>query len=146
LETTPNREPTAIADSATGRRSRWLPLPPVLLAVPVIVGGLLLPATGASLRTPAADVVGMRHEHFDRSEVTIRRGQVLRLQNNSRFIHIIGAGRGGHLQAPGHEPVQDLRLMEQNDRYVTGRWTQPGTYYLTCSVHPEMTVKVVVTP
>lgn len=148
METTPSPTPSSAASAqpATVRRARRRFVPPVLLAVPLVAAGLLLPAVGAPLHKPAADVLGMRHEHFDRSEITLRRGQVLRLQNDSRWIHIIGAGRDGRLQTPGRAPVQDLRLMEQNATYVTGRWTRPGTYYLTCSVHPEMTVKVVVTP
>jgi plastocyanin len=35
--------------------------------------------------------------------------------------------------------------METTDVYTTGAWNTAGTFYLTCSVHPEMTVKVVVT-
>lgn len=147
MDTTPNTAPaTAAARQATGHQTRRWALPPVLVAIPLVVAGLLLPAAGGPLRQPAANVVGMGHEHFNRSEITIHRGQVLRLQNDSHWIHILGAGKGGHLQAPGQEPVQDLRLMQQNDSYVTGRWTHAGTYYLTCSVHPEMTLKVVVTP
>ncbi|HEY7008748.1 MAG TPA: hypothetical protein VH395_07405 [Jatrophihabitantaceae bacterium] len=140
------RSPASAGRHAARRRTRSWVLPPVLLAVPLVAGGLLLPAAGRPLQKPADDVLGMRHEHFNRPEITIHRGQALRMQNDSRWIHIIGVGRGGHLQTPGTEPVQDLRLMEQNDSYVTGRWTHTGTYYLTCSVHPEMTVKVVVTP
>lgn len=148
MDATPNTAPAAAAAAkqATGGRTRRWSLPPVFVAIPLVVAGLLLPAAGGSPRQPAAHVVGMGHEHFDRSEITIHRGQVLRLQNDSHWIHIVGAGRSGHLQTPGQEPVQDLRLMQQNDRYVTGRWTHPGTYYLTCSVHPEMTLKVVVKP
>jgi plastocyanin len=35
--------------------------------------------------------------------------------------------------------------METNDSLTTGQWNTPGNYTLTCSVHPEMTVKVIVT-
>jgi plastocyanin len=35
--------------------------------------------------------------------------------------------------------------MPSNDRYTTPPFTVPGTYYITCSMHPDMTVKVVVT-
>ena len=33
-----------------------------------------------------------------------------------------------------------------NGVYETPPWRVPGTFYVTCSVHPEMTLKVVVTP
>ena len=35
-------------------------------------------------------------------------------------------------------------LMQTDDTYTTPPWNVPGTYWLTCGVHPEMTVKVVV--
>jgi plastocyanin len=36
--------------------------------------------------------------------------------------------------------------MQTNSVYTTPRWETPGTYTLTCSVHPDMTLKVIVTP
>jgi plastocyanin len=125
-------------------------VPRILLAVPLLVAGILLPAAGADLKKPAAGAVGMEHEGFSSKVVTIRRGRAITFDNDSRWIHIIGPGRGGHLAHPGAhpgvEPVPGLVIMEQNDVFTTGRWNTPGTYYLTCSVHPEMTTKIVVTP
>lgn len=137
---------TELATPATNtRRARRRRFPLVLLAAALLIAGIYVPALGAGLRKPPAGAVGMRHEHFATEVVRISRGQRLHLQNDSRWIHIIGAGRDGHLQPPGAAPVVDLRLMQQNDSYVTGPWNVPGTYYLTCSVHPEMTLKVIVT-
>jgi plastocyanin len=137
--------PEVTASSTNPGRVRSRRFPTVLVAASLVTAGALAPAFGAALRKPAPGVVGMRHEHFATEVVHLSRGQRLHLQNDSRWIHIIGAGRDGHLRPPGPAPVADLRLMQQNDSYVTGPWTVPGTYYLTCSVHPEMTVKVVVT-
>jgi plastocyanin len=121
-------------------------IPRIVLAVPLLVAGMFLPAAGADLKKPPAGAIGMSHEGYSRKVMTIHRGQTITFANGSRWIHIIGPGRGGHLTAPHAEPVAGLLLMEQNHTYRTGRWTTPGTYYMTCSVHPEMTVKVVVTP
>jgi len=83
---------------------------------------------------------------FSQDSVTLHRGQTLTLVNNSLFIHIIGPGHDGTLTpAPKGVPMTDRVLMQTNDTYTTPAWNKPGTYWLTCSVHPEMNIKVVVT-
>lgn len=123
-----------------------MPIPRILFAVPLLAAGVILPAVGADPAAPPAGAVGMAHEMFDSQTVTVRRGGTLTLVNNSRWVHIIGPGRDGTLTEATGVPVHGRRLMETNNAYVTGPWDTPGTYYLTCSVHPEMTIKVVVTP
>jgi len=120
-------------------------VPRILLAVPVLVLGMLLPTAGSALKKPAAGVIGMNHEGFTSDVVTIHRGQTLTMQNNSRFMHTIGPGKDGHLQDTGGEPVVGATMMQTNEVVTTAKWNTPGTYNLTCSVHPEMTVKVIVT-
>lgn len=121
-------------------------IPRILLAVPIVVAGMMLPAAGADLTKPPAGAVGMVHEDFSVETVTIHRGQRVVFQNDSRWVHILGAGRGGHIDENSTEPVTAFHLMQQNDVYTTGTWNTPGTYYMTCSVHPEMTTKIVVLP
>lgn len=120
-------------------------IPPILLAVPLLVIGMYAPAANAALHQPPSGVVGMGHEGYSSKVITIKRGQTITFQNSSRFIHIIGPGQGGHLAPPNGEPVDARLLMQQNHSYTTGQWNSPGTYYMTCSVHPEMTTKIVVT-
>jgi plastocyanin len=121
-----------------------LTFPKILLGVPLLVAGIYVPAFGSTVHKPATGVIGMTHEGYSKKAVTIHSGQRLTFANNSRFIHIVGVGSGGHLEVPKTEPVRSRLLMEQNDTYTTGQWNTAGTYYLTCSVHPEMTIKVVV--
>jgi plastocyanin len=121
-------------------------LPRILLAVPLLAAGILLPAVGSDPTPPSAGVLGMEHEAFATDQVTVKCGDTLPMVNDSRFVHIIGPGQGGLLtDAPKGVPVTTRKLVETNDSYTTGKWTVPGQYFLTCSVHPEMTVKVVVT-
>jgi plastocyanin len=121
-------------------------LPKVFLAVPLLLAGMYLPALGSEPPAPAAGVLGMDHEYFAKDEVTVNCGDTLPMVNNSRWVHIIGPGQGGlFTAAPKGVPVPDRVLVETNGTYTTGKWDVPGQYYLTCSVHPEMTVKVVVT-
>lgn len=121
-------------------------LPKILLGVPLLIAGMYAPAAGADLHALPGNSVGMGHEGYSQKQLTIHAGQKITFQNNSRWIHIIGPGTGGHLAPPKSEPVSGRLLLEQNQTYTTGTWNTPGTYSMTCSVHPEMTIKIIVTP
>jgi plastocyanin len=122
-------------------------IPRILFVVPGLLAGLLIPALAAAPKHLPSGAVGMINSAFARDSVTIHEGQRLTLFNNSHVIHVIGPGRGGRIigSAP-HDPVTGFHLMETNDVYVTPAWKTPGTFWLTCSVHPDMTLKVIVTP
>jgi len=120
-------------------------IPRILLAVPLLLAGAFLPAVGAAPPSAPDGVVGMEHELFTLDELTIERGHTLTLVNNSRWLHIIGPGRDGSLVEDDAIPMRERALTEINDSYTTARWNKTGSYYLTCSMHPDMTVKVVVT-
>lgn len=119
-------------------------VPRIVLVVPLLLGGFLLPAASAAPRTPATGTLGMAHEAFSQSRVTVNCGQTLTLQNDSRFVHIIGPGRDGVLEPDAAVPVARRELLETDHSFTTGTWNTPGVHYLTCSVHPEMTVAVTV--
>lgn len=121
-------------------------IPRILLAVPLLVAGIVAPAAAMPTPPPQHGAITMEHEMFSQDSVTIHRGQTLTLVNNSLFIHIIGPGHDGTLtSAPKGVPMTDRVLMQTNDTYTTPAWNMPGTYWLTCSVHPEMNIKVIVT-
>jgi plastocyanin len=119
--------------------------PRILLVVPLLVAGIFVPAA-VTPKNPPPGAISMAHEMFMQHSVTIHRGQRLTLVNNSLFVHIIGPGQDGRLaEGPPGEPMTGRILMQTDETYTTAPWNTPGTYWLTCSVHPEMTVKVVVT-
>jgi len=120
-------------------------LPRIFLAAPLLLAGVFLPAAGSAPAKAPEGVLGMVHEEFSDDTVTVHCGQTLTMVNNSRFVHIIGAGEDGLVKDAVNVPVAGRVLMETDDVYTTTRWNTAGTFYLTCSVHPEMTVKVVVT-
>jgi plastocyanin len=120
-------------------------VPRIFVAVPLLVAGMFLPAAGAEPAKPPAGIMGMLHEAFAPKEWTVSCGKTLTMVNNSRWVHIIGPGEDGLLGTDKNVPVPRRQLLETDDTYTTGAWNTPGTYHLTCSVHPEMTVKVVVT-
>lgn len=122
-------------------------IPRILFVVPGVLAGLLIPTLTAAPRPLPPGAVGMISDDFARDAVTIQVGQRLTLVNDSRVIHIIGAGRGGVIEVEAaHVPVTGFHLMQTNSVYTTPPWRTAGTFYLTCSVHPGMTLKVIVKP
>jgi hypothetical protein len=122
-------------------------IPRVLFVVPGLLAGLLIPALSAAPKPLPPGAVGMISDDFARSVVTIHLDQRLTFFNNSNKVHVIGPGRDGHIIGVArHVPIGGFHLMPTNSVYKTGPWETPGTYYLTCSVHPDMTLKVIVTP
>jgi plastocyanin len=120
-------------------------LPRVLWVVPGLLAGLLIPAVIVAPKPRPAGAVGMIDQMFARKVVTIHRGERITLVNNSRFVHVVGPGRDGHIISPEPGvPVFGWHLMQTNSVFTTPPWETLGTHYLTCSVHPEMTLKVVV--
>ena len=122
-------------------------IPRILFVVPGLLAGLLVPALQASPKPLPAGAVGMITNDFAKDSVTIHEGQRLTLFNNSTVIHVIGPGRGGRVIGHAkHVPISGFHVMQTNSVYRTPPWTTPGTYWLTCSVHPDMTLKVIVRP
>jgi hypothetical protein len=132
-------------------------IPKIVLAVPLVAAGLLLPAFTSPLDTPPPVVIGMAHEGFvlpganEESApvgttpiITIHTGETLTFQNNSRWIHILGPGRHGLLAPPGSGGMTPRHMLEENETYTTAPWNTPGSYPITCPVHPDMNAEVVV--
>jgi plastocyanin len=124
-----------------------VPVPKTLFAVPLLVLGVLAPGVGRSPAAAPAGSIGMEHEEFHVDEVTIHRGDTVTFVNDSHWLHVLGPGRDGRITGEDGVPSLGPRgaaLTETGDSYTTARWTTPGTYHITCSLHPEMTVTVVV--
>jgi plastocyanin len=120
-------------------------IPRILFIVPGLLAGLLVPALSAAPKPLPAGAVGMISDDFARDTVTVHLGQRITFVNDSRVVHVIGPGRGGVIVgAAPHVPVVGFHLMPTDSVYTTGPWEAPGTYYMTCSVHPDMTLKVIV--
>ena len=126
---------------------RILAAPRVLLVIPGLLAGFLVPTLLTTPKTPAPMDIGMVTRDFAKNVVTLHRGQRLTLVNDSNAVHVIGPGLDTHIVSPERgNPMTGFHLMQSNAVYTTGPWMTPGTFYLTCSVHPGMTLKVVVIP
>jgi plastocyanin len=125
---------------------RFLSVPRVLLVIPGLLAGFLVPTLIAAKPAPAMDL-GMVTRDFAKDTVTLHRGERLTLVNDSNAVHVIGPGVDTHIRSPERGvPMTGFHLMQTNSTYTTGPWMTLGTFYLTCSVHSGMTLKVVVIP
>lgn len=99
---------------------RILSAPRVLLVIPGLLAGFLVPTLlPAPKPVPAMDV-GMVTRDFAKETVTLHRGQRLTLVNNSNAVHVIGPGRDTHIVSPEHGvPMTGFHLMQTNAVYTT---------------------------
>lgn len=123
-------------------------LPKVVLAVPLIALGAAAPGLTRQHAAPARpNVIGMKQEGFDRDIITIHRGEHLEFVNNSNFLHVVAPGHRARVSDGTGVPTfgtDNLRSMPRGKPYVTAAWTTTGSFQLTCTLHPEMNLTVVV--
>jgi hypothetical protein len=119
----------------------------VLLVIPGLLAGLLIPDLLAAPRPVPVAGIGMVTSDFSKDVVRLHRGDRLTLVNDSNAVHVIGPGRDSRISSPERGvPVTGFHLMQTNAVYTTGPWMTAGTFYLTCTVHPGMDLTVVVVP
>jgi plastocyanin len=123
-------------------------VPRILFVIPGILAGLFVPAVIVDTPKPAPpDTVGMTFMDFTLDTVHLHRGQYLTFVDSSDNIHEIGPGQNGHITSPVRgEPMTGFHLVQTNTVDKTGPWLIPGTYYVTCAIHPMMNLTVVVLP
>lgn len=125
-------------------------VPPFAIALLVVAGGFAVPGFTDAGPQPEAGQVGMEQELFDTDEIEIGVGDTVTFVNNSEFLHVLAPGEEARIEDQEGSPRLDgdlnTHVSEAGDIYTTARWNTPGEYYLTCTLHPEMTVEVVVEP
>ena len=123
-------------------------VPKVVFAVPLVVLGAVAPGLTHDEPLPRRpNLVGMEQVAFDRDVIRIHRGQQIQFVNNSNFLHVIAPGDRARVTAADGTPSfgpDEVRSMPRGDPYVTGPWETPGSYRVTCTLHPEMNLDVIV--
>ena len=122
--------------------------PRVVLAVPLVVLGAVAPSwTDADPLPRRSNLVGMEQVRFDRDVIRIRQGQIIEFVNNSNFLHVLAPGDRARVSeavgVPSFGP-DNVRSMPRGEPFATGPWDTPGTFQLTCTLHPEMNLDVLV--
>jgi plastocyanin len=123
-------------------------LPKMVFAVPLVVLGAVAPGLTNDTPLPSRpNVVGMAQESFDRQTITIRQGQHVEFVNNSNFLHVLALGHNARVTNDPATPsfgADNVRSMPRGKPFVTGAWRTPGSFQLTCTLHPEMNMTVLV--
>jgi plastocyanin len=120
--------------------------------------GLLIALTGlvgcaaSKERPPPPDAIEMTSNSFDPATRTVKQGGTLTFHNPGSgrgALHILVNGDQGAARreqgaasfggAAGHRS-------ERGDVWTTPVWSTPGTFHITCTIHPEMNLTVTVTP
>ena len=124
-------------------------IPWALVAAPLVIVPVLLVGPSGEAAPAKSGIVTMGHEEFGTKAVTIHVGDRLTFTNDSAWLHVLVSGSGAHIREQDGIPdlgYRNAQLFEHGARWTTGPWLKPGTYELTCQLHREMTVKVVVLP
>ncbi|QYB03505.1 cupredoxin domain-containing protein [Rhodococcus sp. USK10] len=122
-----------------GRGSSWIA--GVALAASIsmtaVVSGCSSPAEEAPEAT-TGPVVQVANMAYAPSTITVRAGDTVTWNFDDRGVthDVVGVGAA--------KSVLRSRLMQTGT--FTYTFTEPGTYEYTCSLHPDMTGTVVVTP
>ncbi|GAA2043806.1 hypothetical protein GCM10009839_53950 [Catenulispora yoronensis] len=126
-------------------------VPRILFALPLLVLGAAAPALAHTTAAPAdaPNLVGMRQEDFSKDTVTLHVGDTLKLFNDSNFLHVVAPGEDARVADQAGEPrfgARDVVSVPRGTAYQTMTWGAPGTYHVTCTLHPEMNLTVIVLP
>jgi plastocyanin len=115
------------------------------LALFVIWGGAGCSGSHASTAT---DGVTMRllGDNFARSQIVVQAGATLRLDDTTGGYHHLCLGRdmACNLHAAGPEDFQGNGLTISNGDVRSVVFSTSGTYEITCTIHPEMNLTVIV--
>jgi len=121
------------------------PLLPLLL---LLATGLSACGAQAAAGPRSADSISMDQLSFKPAARTIPAGATLEFVNDgSRAMHILVLGEDAKPRAQAGAPsfggASGYRS-EVGDTWQTPAWTTPGTYTVTCTLHPSMNLAVTV--
>ncbi|RAQ94094.1 hypothetical protein A4R35_01025 [Thermogemmatispora tikiterensis] len=105
------------------------------------------PVPSASTTSAGLPAVHMGISAFSQSSITIPKGSKLVLVDDGQYLHILRYGRwlngSPHPQEePGAPRLDTLQI--QGGSVTIGPFTTAGTYYIYCTIHPGMTLTVIV--
>ena len=121
----------------------------------LLLGSLLIAAIGqpgsaaATIDTSGNGVVHMGVANFEQPTMTISKGKKLELVNDASSSHILSTGywTKGHqvVRHQANEPViNNVEISGTGKSVEIGPFNMAGTYYVLCTVHPGMTLTIIV--
>lgn len=122
-----------------------------LAALSVVAALLILVACAPSPARPDdPEAITMDENQFQPEIKTIARGSTLTFANTSpRALHILVPGIDAKPHTvPGVPSFGGASGVRTNvgETWTSKPWNTPGTFTITCTLHPSMNLQVVVTP
>ena len=121
-----------------------------LLGLCSVVMALVLVACSANIAatSSAPNQVQMNTTNFVQSSITINKGESITLIDDAQDSHIIANGMWENGTAksqdePGAPQVKDLQISGLGQGTI-GPFTTAGTFHFYCTVHPGMSLTIVV--
>ncbi|MBV9691349.1 MAG: hypothetical protein JO202_16740 [Ktedonobacteraceae bacterium] len=115
----------------------------------IVVILILVACSATSTDTSSApNQVHMNATNFVQPSITIKKGESITLIDDAQDSHIIASGTWENGTAKpqdelGAPQVQDLQV-SGSDQAAIGPFTTAGTFHFYCTVHPGMSLTVVV--
>jgi plastocyanin len=125
---------------------RQITLGSVLALIIVLLAGCKV----QSAATPASgNTVTMGPNNFEQASITIKQGQTITFVDDKATgsLHILVIGKEGQAQSePGAPDFKGTTgvSVEPGQSWTSPPWNTPGTYHVTCTVHPT-TMNMIVT-
>lgn len=123
----------------------------VLALVPLLVVGLLmLGACGTSSSTggttTSSNTVTLGQTNFDQTSITIKAGTALTFDDTNGAFHMLCLGHNQQCDtsATGPKNLEGSGFAISPGQKQSVTFTTSGTYQITCSVHPNMNLTVIV--
>ena len=83
--------------------------------------------------------VRLESSNFDPTELTIAAGTTVLFLNADSYAHTVTEGSGGQAV---DDPIVDREIAQNRSVRVT--FDDPGTYEITCEIHPSMQMTITV--
>ncbi|MGO8948196.1 MAG: plastocyanin/azurin family copper-binding protein [Ktedonobacterales bacterium] len=127
----------------------------IALAPLLVVGLLVLAACGTSsstggssgtTSTSSSNTVTLGQTNFDQSSITIQAGTALTFDDTNGAFHQICLGHDQQCNstATGPKDLQNGGFSISIGQKHSVTFDTPGTYQITCSIHPNMNLTVIV--
>ncbi len=114
----------------------------------LVVAGLVAGCGGSPQRAAPPGAIVMTSSSFKPASRTIEQGERITFFNQSRgALHILVNGdRGASRSEAGAASMGGVsgHRSERGEVWTTPAWTSPGTFHITCTIHPGMNFTVTV--
>jgi plastocyanin len=112
----------------------------------------LLAACGSGSNTGgtagAGNVVTMNSVQFTSNSITIKKGDTITFKSDpAGSPHILGIGKNGIFESEAGAPDfgSQGHMVNVGESWTTPPWNTPGTYHVSCSIHPSTMADFAVT-